>query len=280
MKKLYFDHNVIIDLQNKRRQNLVDLISNIDRSEYQILFSPAHIEEIAALVMHHGENQETANHKLDFLAKITQSTALLPFKISGASQVEENGIYISAEDPKITYKRVMRVYGVNKIAEEHQKEKIANGERLEKEFGTSPKEANNKDIKKEIDIFKPRLHQIIINNYENPSVANLPTESLPPSVPKCHDINFEYLRKFFPLHEMAVEKIFEFLEARRYFPDKSTQFLSGLHDTTHAIYAAYCDVFVTNDTKLNKKAAAAFSWLGVNTLVLNPNEFIEYLRTI
>lgn len=266
MKKLYFDHNVIIDLQNNRRPNLVECISKIDRSEYQIPFSPAHIEEIAALVMHYGETEEIANHKLDFLAEITQSTALLPFKRNDTNQVEEGGIYVSSENPKTTYDRVIFHYKNNKIAEDHQKEKIANGERLEEALGVSSKEANNLDIKKEIDLFKPRLHQIILENCDMKMA------------PQCHEINFEYLRRSFPLHEMTVEKIFEFLEARRYFPDKSTQFLSGLHDTTHAIYAAYCDVLVTNDNKLSKKAAATFSWLGIKTLILSPDELIDHLR--
>ena len=265
MKKLYFDQNVIIDLQNERKPNFVECVSKIDRSKYEIVFSPAHIEEIAALVMHHGQSQETVNHKLDFLATLTQSTALLPFKRNDTYQIEENGIFISKESPKKTYDRVVAFYKNNKIAEEHQKEKIANGEALERTFGVSSKEANNTDIQKEIDSFKPRLHQIILENFDS-KIA-----------PKCHEINFKYLRKIFPLHEIAIEKIFEFLEARRYFPDKSTQFLSGLHDTTHAIYSAYCDVFVTNDNKLNKKSFAAFSWLGINTLILNPDEFVGYI---
>lgn len=266
MKKLYFDNNIIIDLHNERREELVKCISNLDRSEYQIPFSPAHIEEIAALVMHHGKNQEIANEKLEFLAKITQSTALLPFKRDDTTQVEDNGIYISEENPKITYERVILYYKNNKAAEKHQKEKIENGERLEKELRISSKETNNLEIEKELDIFKPWLHKIILENSSHGIAL------------KCNEIKFEYLRKFFPLHEMTIEKIFEFLEARRYYPDKSTQFLSGLHDTTHAIYAAYCDVLVTNDNKFHKKAAATFSWLGVSTLILSPDEFIEYLK--
>lgn len=101
-------------------------------------------------------------------------------------------------------------------------------------------------------------------------------EYLPPEPPTCNNINFEFLGKYFPLHEMTIEKVFEFLEIIRYYPDKSTQFLSGLHDTTHAIYAAYCDIFITNDKKLRQKTKATYDWLGIKTSVFTPDEFIEY----
>jgi hypothetical protein len=277
MKKLYFDNNIIIDLQNGRRESLIECLKKIDKSEFQILFGPGHIEEIAAIVMHHGNEQEAADVKLDFLANLTDSTVLLPFKRRNLLQIEHDGIFIYKEYPRDTYKRVIAHYDRNQFAENHQKEKIETGEKLEKVFEVSSKEVNNIEISKEIDLFKPRLHAIVSENYNYLVSNGLLIEYLPLSVPKCDELNFSFSRRYFPLHEMIVEKIFEFLEARRYFPDKSNQFLSGLHDTTHAIYAAYCDIFVTNDKNLRNKAAATFSWLGIDTLILSPGEFVDYV---
>lgn len=268
---------MIIDIQNNRKPPVVNSIENIDKDKYQFVFSPAHIEEIAALVNHHGEDGEIIDKFLELLARITNSKVLLPYKRPGIIQTKLIGVYISDEHPKNTYKRVIDLYENNVIAENHQKEKIRNGEVFENVTGVSSKEMNNIDIQKEIDKFKPRLHQIIIENYRDLSTQKIFNEYLPLQAPRCHEIKFEYLGNYFPLHEMTIEKIFEFLELIRYFPDKSTQFLSGLHDTTHAIYASYCDVFVTNDKKLRKKAKATYNWLGINTLILNPYELVDYL---
>ncbi len=277
MKTLYFDHNVFIDIQNKRKPAVAEAIEDIDSNQYQIFFSPAHIEEIAALKMHHDQDEDKVNALLDLLNRITNSKALLPYKRRDTIQVKRAGVYVSDENPKTTYDRVISGYSKNHIAENHQKEKIANGENFERKFGVTPRETNSIDIQREIDSFKPSLYQIIIENYG--SLPPIDSECLPAQAPAYHEINFEHLGMFFPLHEMTIEKIFEFLELRRYFPDKSTQFLSGLHDTTHAIYAAYCDVLVTNDKKLKNKTAAAYKWLGINTLVINPNELVNYLAS-
>ena len=277
MKTLYLDHNVIIDIQNNRKPNVVKSIEGINKDQHQVFFSPAHIEEIAALKFHHGEDDGKIQSLLDLLAKITNSKALLPFKRAGTTQVKKAGIYISNEHPNATYTRVVESYERNLIAENHQKEKIENGESIERKTGIKSKETNSIVIKGEIDLFKPRLHQIILNNHQSLSKIDDLVEYIPTRAPASHEINFRHLGEYFPMHEMTIEKIFEFLEARRYFPDKSTQFLSGLHDTTHAIYAAYCDVFVTNDSKLKMKATAAYDWLEVNTLILKPEELIDYL---
>ncbi|EPC4895674.1 hypothetical protein Q1B75_002206 [Salmonella enterica] len=276
MKTLYLDHNVIIDIQQKRKPTVAKKIENIDKSKFQILFSPAHIEEIAALKMHHGQDDGKVNTFLELLTRITNSNALLPYKRKNIVLIKNIGIYIYKESPINTYNRVISAYGNNHLAEEHQKEKIARGEFLEETTGVTSREANSINIQNEIDIFKPNLHQIILENYQ----ASLPflNEYLPPHIPAYHEIKFNYLSQYFPLHEMTIEKIFEFLEARRFYPDKSTQFLSGLHDTTHAIYAAYCDVFVTNDKKLKNKTAETYKWLGINTLILTPDELVDYLE--
>ena len=277
MKNLYLDHNLIIDIQKKRKPSIVEAIEDIDRSRYQILFSPAHIEEIAALQKHFCEGKQKVDEVLNLLKNLTNAKALLPYKRRGTHQVKLIGVYISDEHPEITYKRVVDGYERNSISENHQREKYFSGEQYEKKTGVSSRETNNLEIKNKINDFKLTLHQIIVDNYHELVSKNKFYEYLPSHVPENHEINFESLGAFFPLHEMTIEKIFEYLERIRYFPEKSTSFLSGLHDTTHAIYAAYCDVFVTNDKKLRNKTEATYKWLGINTLILSPDEFLCYL---
>lgn len=275
MKSLYFDNNIIIDIKNLKNESLIQKVNELDKQEYQVVFSPAHIEEIAATVMHHGQSQEVAEDKLDFLACLTDSIALLPFHMESLELIANDGIFIYREHPRETYKRVIAHYDRNAIAEAHQAEKLANGKKFEIAHGVTAKEVNNLDIIKEIDFLKPTLHQIIINHYNDLRLSDL-RGYIPTACPTCSDLHFSYAKNYFPIHQAMIEKLLEFLEVRRFFPDNQNQFLSSLHDTTHAIYAAYCDVFVTNDRKLRKKMSAAYQWLGVKTILLNADEFVDY----
>lgn len=276
MKKLYFDNNIVIDIKNLRNKSLLQIVNSLEKEKYQIVFSPAHIEEIAGTVMHHRQSTKSAEEKLDFLGTLTNSVALLPFRRNSLELIENDGIFIYKEHPRDTYKRVIAHYANNIIPETHQKEKLLNGEDFEKTHSITSKETNNINIVNEIAFFKPRLHQIITEVYESYRYTEL-VDYLPEKCPGCNDLNFSYAKNYFTIHEAMVEKILEFLETRRFFPDKSNQFLPSLHDTTHAIYAAYCDIFVTNDKKLKEKVGAVYQWLGIKTTLLNAEEFIDYV---
>ncbi len=275
MKKLYFDHNVIIDIQNSRKKSLQDVVNTLNENKYQIVFSPAHIEEIAAIIMHHNQQPEIVNDKLNFLAALTNSVALLPYHRNNLELIEHDGIFVYREHPKDVYDRVIDNYDRNIIVEKHQQEKLSNGENFENVHSVSSKETNNINIVSELDYFKPRLHQMIIDFWRTYD-SNL-KEYMPEICPKCADLNFQYAKNYFPIHQMMIEKLLEFLEVRRFFPDSPNQYLSSLHDTTHAIYAGYCDIFVTNDNKLKQKVSAVYQWMGIKTSVLNANEFRDYV---
>lgn len=272
MKYFYFDHNVIIELHKGTSLDLLETVENINARGFRIVFSPAHIEEIAALIMRYGGNVELAADLLCYIDNLTQSTAFLPLQILGLSQEEKDGIYISKEHPALTCKRVLRHYDWNIIAEKSQNGKIVNGRNNELKTGVSSKEINNSNIQLLIDEFKSKVYGLVLQYHaaltENGSYPCIPAP------PKVDELSFEYLRKAWPLHELVVDKIFEFLEFKRYQTDKSSNITSSLHDTTHAIYAAHSDVFVSNDRRLRKRSEIAYAWLGVKTQVLSVNEFI------
>lgn len=278
MKKIYFDNNIIIDIKNLRNKVLSEKVAVLNKEEYQIVFSPAHVEEIAGIVKHHGQSDENAEDKLDFLAHITESIALLPFPRNDLKLIEHDGIFVYKEHPKETYKRVIENYNVNYDMEILQKERLINGERFEKKYGANPKDTNNINIISEINLFKPRLHQIIIENYYA-LIGSEIGRFLPNTCPGCNDLKFSYMKNYFSIHEAIIEKLLEFLEVRRFYPDNSINSINNLHDTTHAIYGAYCDIFVTNDKKLKQKMRAAYQWLGIKTNVINSNEFIKHLSS-
>ena len=275
MTTLYLDHNVMIDIQKRRREDLVARMAELDRTAFDVVFSPAHIEEVAALRMHHGHADQVAPF-LDFLSRLTRNRALLPFPLRSVAQVEQRGIYLSVEHPAETFNRVIGSYRNNIFAEDHQREKIAAGIALGEQHGLDARNGNNLDIARELDALAPRLVQILDLNIavlrDGPLRPYLPAPS-----PSRSQLSFGHLARFFPVLELVMEKMFEFMDLIEFHPSKPEQYLSGLHDTTHAIYAAYCDVFVTNDAALRARTVAAYNWLGVKTQVMSSAEFASHL---
>lgn len=50
------------------------------------------------------------------------------------------------------------------------------------------------------------------------------------------------------------------------------------NDALHCFYGAHCDIFITSDKKTIKKTKAVYQSEKINTLVLKPKEFIEFLQ--
>lgn len=52
------------------------------------------------------------------------------------------------------------------------------------------------------------------------------------------------------------------------------------NDALHCFYGAHCDFFITSDKKTIRKTKAVYQSEEINTLVLKPREFIEFLQEI
>lgn len=275
MKYIYLDNNIIIDVKNNRSQEVTEKINLIKNNGHRFVFSPAHLEEIANTVKHHRQSPESAENKVAFLKELTDSYCLLPYPRNNLISIRNNGINTYIENPKDTYERVFSKFERNLYAENHQKLKLMIGEKIESSGMISKIEANNSDVQKTLEKFRTNLKKIIHSNHiklkRNPDLSFfVPKQVISPSM-----LRFAYLRSYFPILEMVIEKLMEHLEMQRYFPDKSERSVASLHDTTHAIYAAYTDIFITNDGNLAKKIKAAYEWLGVETKVITRKEFLE-----
>ena len=53
--------------------------------------------------------------------------------------------------------------------------------------------------------------------------------------------------------------------------------ISASYDLQHVLTATYCDYFVTNDKKLQKRANALYTYTGANTKCISYEEFIKLL---
>lgn len=275
MKYIYLDNNILIDLKNKRNQRVIDAVDILKKDGHRIVFSPPHLEEIADTVKHHGQSRESAEEKILFLKELTESYCLLPYPRPNLVKVRNNGINTYKEDPNDTYHRVFSMHDRNIIAEKIQKERLLHGEQVESSGSITKVEANNSDAQVTLEKYRIDLKKIV-RSYHNELKRNPDFRVFVPRVRiTASMLRFGYIRAYFPIFEMVVEKLMEHLESQRYFPDKSDNPAASLHDTSHAIYAAYADVFVTNDGNFARKVKAVYQWLGVETKVLTRKEFLE-----
>ncbi len=266
MKYVYFDYNIIRYLEEKKL-NLKGLLEKLDSktSNLQVVYSPAHIEEMIKNLIDDGVGEDTIKNRLKYIEKITRSKAILPYSRESLKQEYIDGAYLSEESPLAMYERLLPTYGQNETVTSHQKQKIENGKINEKNTGITSKEANNTDIKKTLEDNKANLIEIIHHGVISASEEhNIP-------IPNNLDFNnfcFDMYKKCFLAHEAAIEKIFEEFELRRYFPEKDEK--TSTYDVTHAVYASFCDILVTSDKRFLKKAEAAFDWYGVKTKITKP----------
>ncbi|MCU8505953.1 hypothetical protein M2F98_20975 [Vibrio vulnificus] len=275
MKYIYLDNNIIIDLKNDRNEAIKKIVNNFDRSKYRIVFSPAHVEEVAATVKHYGQTLDVAYEKLDFLNEVTSSYCLLPFPRHNLRSVRTNGVYTYVENPRETFIRVFDLYDRNWIPESHQREKLSLGESIEESNDIKSSSVNNSDALELLDKYRDELFRVITINYKELKKNKVMRQYIPKKPINIRMLKAAVLMPYFPMFEMAVEKLMEYLEYSRYYPDKSNKNIASLHDTTHAIYGAYADIFVTNDRRFAHKVRAVYQWLGVSTEVMTRDEFIK-----
>ncbi len=82
----------------------------------------------------------------------------------------------------------------------------------------------------------------------------------------------------FQLEEMLFEYLNKVLCKCGYNKDKNERTTqSGIHDVSHMIYSTYCHYFVSNDSKMIKRANAIFHYLGIETEGLSFDGFISCL---
>lgn len=58
------------------------------------------------------------------------------------------------------------------------------------------------------------------------------------------------------------------------------EFSNMMDDARHTCYGAYCSFFITNDDRCHYKANEVYKQLGIGTLVMKPQEFVEYMKNL
>lgn len=253
MRKIYFDYNVISYLRSGRDELLYKKYESI-AADNMIVFSPAHLEEIAVSAMRDDAEKQIIVEEIEFLSKIAQRNALRP--------VTRDNVVMYDESPQDCYKRVIEQYANNDCAEETEAAIILDAN---VNPAGNPREMNNIEPQEVLNRLVYR--ELIAVRLSNAGIIN--TDESIPSLSWM----FSDIKNRFSVFEAYVNLAANLLEKIGYHREKEDKSRSRLHDVSHIIYGAYSDVFVSADKKMIKKAKAIYSMLEVPTKVLIMNEF-------
>lgn len=241
---LYFDNNTYIYLKKCIPLKKIN-------SEYQFVYSPAHLEELANSIRQKDFKYDSNIEKdLKYLSDLTNNVEFLPNF--------QEGIIIGSECPNRPLERVIKDFDGTILSEQMEQDFLENRELIREELSLKIKGSNIIGILMSSKAEKLLEKEMWYIDYKNFSEKTLFWEK--------YKNNHNFLFTSLPY----IVNVVELLDNN---PEPSRKYRSHLHDTTHMIYATKSDIFVTNDSRLNNKVKEIFNFLGVETKVLNHEEF-------
>ncbi|MBQ9433036.1 MAG: hypothetical protein IJU26_02355 [Synergistaceae bacterium] len=273
--KIYLDHNVYINCQKCRR--LRDFVSTRCDSEcIQVLYSPAHIEEVYRVdALPNSPHKAGTAELLKIIDEITHSTEILP---------SDKGLVIMHEKTSTVYRRV-KTLDTTAIVEQDSKARF----QTDSEHYTKMREEDRRNqfisniapaeiwdylaVKDRVDNFNE--HSIEIVRAQNHSLRMLASmlisgtdRRLPEDLYLKKGIYNTRLKHSHKELEYTIEILMGILNLCGYHAEKKEEnALSSIHDTTHCIYATAADYFISMDKRFSRKCEAVYSFLGVDTQV-------------
>lgn len=288
MQKIYLDYQLILYLNNKKFYNL-ELVKSIEKLEKIIQkykqngaifpYSPAHIEETAGILMSYEKKllekgwpfKDTPECEKEWWEKNDQIDHELNFidSLSGKKQISQNHdgkrrFFIKNEASKICFQRVIDLYHqLNPLAEQAEKQALETSKdcQLRKQV---PNGRGNMKLDDLLDEVTKKEFYSRLTSF----TKNLPGFS--------KDLNYyEFLEDDYFGWINACEKASRLMEDLGFHPNNRAKFRNKMHDTTHQIYASYCNIFVTHDKNLYNQTLAIYSLLKVPCKVYFFEEFIK-----
>lgn len=260
MKKyVYFDYNIVSYLRKDEFHELTEAFENLDKKSHIVVFSPAHLEDIAVTEMQDNHRSDIAREEVGFLEKICHHNGLRPTR-------RHEPVEFFDESPFDCYKRVLKYYNRNKIAEYIDKQVLAEAN-ANNTPETSPKYMANIPVDTVLSEHKAEIISDLAKEFK---LSKNETR-------KILQWKFKQFKKNFALLEGYVNLAANCLEYIGFKREKEENYRSRLHDVSHIIYAAHTNIFVTDDKKLNLKTKAIYSSIDVPTNVMDRKGFINYV---
>lgn len=306
MKRIYLDQNIWFDIQHERfGTTLEGVLKKIDRKKVEVVFSPAHCEEICNASYSPNNKtlitSEERDFRLDILSKVTRNREIVPYANDFDvinSFCGKEGPYIVMEHPSACFKRVYHNYESNKIAEFAQQSSLDKagevGDDAKSKLGNeniinileSDLSAKSLLLQK---ITSKLIHNAALNQLLKAKVKIQPCtdqvkKKIDNKISSIRTAQYDYFFKKaekivsgrnrnvfapegFNVSEAVIDAVMLSMIELGYASKEVT--MSSLHDNTHAIYGSYCDVFVSRDQKLLKKIIPTYEYLGIKTKVIN-----------
>ncbi len=273
-KRIYLDHNVVVDVYQCRRAGLRELIDARKAAGDTFVYSPAHLEEIAVVLRcatNEANAQRMVEEQVALIAELTDTWEVLPaFQGVGASRVVQ-------EHPSKCLERVLEHYHLTLSSEAIERFQLSwksekAFDQVQEEIGTGVRAGPG------VELFPAKRNRLGIA----PGVTNISPENvfedtgvLAALMEKLwnYDWNLQTLPRGELLiashadRERLINALFKVLEQVGYYADSFAKSRSHMHDVTHAIYAAVADVLVTGDERYAKRVRAIYHFLGLNTRV-------------
>lgn len=247
---VYFDNNTYIYLKSSIPINKIN-------KEYQYVYSPAHLEELANSIREEDFKYNCKIQRdLSYLSKLTDNVEFLPDL--------NNGIKIFCESPEEPLKRVIKDFDGTVLSEQIEKDFLEKRNAFRDEYDLKVRGSNISGFLSSV-AAKKILNQFVwYPEYENESNKKM--------FWKKYKNSYIFLFKDLP----ALVNLLDILDNN---PESSKKYRSHLHDTTHLIYATKSDLFVTSDKRLEDKANEIFRFLEIPVKVKNYKDFLESWKT-
>lgn len=250
MGTIYLDRQLIIEAY-QGVDEINDAIKKCESRGFIFPYSPAHIEEVSGAFCQ--DKIADIDQQISHLNQLSKGVAFMPHQTKHAElRLEDINACLSrvkANGGRAETERAVQI-------EQDNLEKIKSCFNADEKFWNSMhkkcEEMSHEEIFSEWNVFSFLDYCAITQGFRIRTDA-------------------------FCEREATIEVLFKVLNFFGFRKEHSPKRVENrLHDVSHAIYASYADIFVTNDRKLRHSAMAIFSLIGIQTRVLDRAGFLNF----
>lgn len=287
-RKLYFDFMVMSYIINDNELLFPKhLVSLVTRDNF-IVLSPAHIEELCVPLQNGTKNMDYVRRELGKMCELTAGLSIGPAHRRGMDVISRAGAFgahFHKECPFFCFNRVWANIASNRMAERgHEKFSIRSADTQ-----VRSREVNGQDpirllgeVNSKSEIMAYYRDSLLVGSefgmahgVAGADINDRIVRALIERGPQDPANSYELIKFNHLAVQSMIESVLKFLISKRYYAESAKKSRSDMHDITHAIYASYCDFFVTNDVRFFHRCRAAFDYLGVPSKVIMLADFVK-----
>lgn len=250
MPVIYIDRQIVISHESDKQ--IIDAVAAFRSKGATFPYSPAHIEEIAKA--HFVGGGPPLKQQIAALDELSEGQALMP-RADGPAELRHENILACLE-------RVMDHRGreLTEMAVDHERDRIQ----------------SYAGLKANVIAFsiRKRVQKCSFDNvFSDPAIIDHMGYM-------ARVKGFRIRSSTFIEREATFSILFDALNIFGFRPGHSDKRVENrVHDVSHAIYASYADLFVTDDDKLRNSTKAVYKLCGFDLPILDRGEFIALSRS-